>query len=148
MVTTRVGEVDAQPEGPGLRAGRASVLVVDDEPDMLENLTRILRRGSYLCLTAPNAEAALGAVETQRPDLVITDLRMPGMDGFSLLRALQRRSPGLPVVIFSASASDDTVRDATEAGAAAFLPKPFSSLHLLQTIRETLRVSGGQPASA
>jgi DNA-binding NtrC family response regulator len=148
VTTPNAAEAEAQSNGSGLRAGRASVLVVDDEPDMLENLARILRRGSYLCLTAPNAEAALGAVESQRPDLVITDLRMPGMDGFSLLRALQRLWPGLPVVIFSASASDDTARDATQAGAAAFLPKPFSSLHLLQTIREALRSPGDQPASA
>ncbi len=116
-----------------------TVLVVDDEPDMLDNVARILRRAPYACLTATSGEGALQVFECEHPDLVLTDLRMPGMDGLALLRAVRRLSPRTPVIIFTAYASDAAAYEAAQAGAAAFLAKPFSGAQLLQTIRTALQ---------
>lgn len=125
--------------GNGHALPAATVLVVDDEPDMLDNVARILRRGgAYACLTAGSARDALALVERDRPDLILTDLRMPGMDGLALLRAVKRLSPPIPVVIFTAYASEATAQEALAAGAAAFLAKPFSRAELLQAVRGSL----------
>jgi two-component system response regulator GlrR len=114
------------------------ILVVDDEPDMLDNVARLLRRGAYRCVTATSGLQALATLAEERPDLILTDLRMPGMDGLALLRAAKRLAPATPVVIVTAFASDSAAREATEAGAAAFLAKPFSGAELLQTLRRAL----------
>ncbi len=128
---------DAQ-TGNGHPSPSATVLVVDDEPDMLENVGRILRRAAFACLTAGSAREALAVVERDRPDLILTDLRMPGMDGLALLRAVKRLSPPTPVVIFTAYASEATAQEALAAGATGFLAKPFSGAELLQTVRRSL----------
>src|SRR3990172_10007397 len=96
--------------------GRWRILVADDEPDMLENVARILRRGAHQCISAGSGQEALALVERERPDLILTDLRMPGMDGLGLLRAVKRLSPATPVVIFTAYASDASAREAAGAG--------------------------------
>lgn len=120
------------------------LLVVDDEADMLENIARILRRNNYPCLTADSSQTALAALERESPDLILTDLRMPGIDGLALLRHARRLLPGIPVVIMTAYASDAAAREAREAGAAAFLTKPFAARDLLLTIQEVM----GQPVMA
>ena len=114
------------------------ILVVDDEPDMLENVARILRRGPYRCVTTASGQDALALLEQQRPALVLTDLRMPGMDGLALLRAAKRVAPDTPVIIFTADASESAADEARRAGAAAFLAKPFSGGQLLQALRQAL----------
>jgi CheY-like chemotaxis protein len=121
------------------------VLVVDDEPDMLENVVRILRRGAYECLTAGGGREALVILARDRPDLILTDLRMPEMDGLALLRAAKQLSPPTPVVVFTAYASEATARDALAAGAGAFLAKPFTALQLLETVRSMLNDGGSAP---
>ncbi len=120
------------------------VLVVDDEPDMLVNIARILRRGPYQCLMASNGREALAALDRERPSLVLTDLRMPDMNGLALLRAVKDRSPATPVVVFTAYATDATAREALAAGASGFLAKPFTGAQLLELVRASL---GGDPAS-
>jgi two-component system response regulator GlrR len=120
---------------PGLSV---KVLAVDDEPDMLENVARILRRSAYQCVTAGSGQAALAVLARDRPDLILTDLRMPGMDGLALLRAVKQFSPPTPVVVFTACASDATAHEALAAGAAAFLAKPFTGAQLMETVRMLL----------
>ena len=124
--------------------GRWRILVVDDEPDMLENVARILRRCAQQCISAGSGQEALALVERERPDLILTDLRMPGMDGLGLLRAVKRLSPATPVVIFTAYASDAAARDAAEAGAVGFLVKPFTGAELLQTVQQALPPRSGK----
>lgn len=136
------------PTAKGPAPPPATVLVVDDEPDMLDNVARILRRGPYVCCTVGSACEALALVERHRPDLILTDLRMPGMDGLALLRAVKQLSPPIPVVIFTAYTSEATAQEARAAGAAAFLAKPFSGAQLLQMVRQTLdHQEGRQPGS-
>ena len=75
----------------------ARILIVDDEPDMLENCSRILSRQGYACLTAENGHAALAILEREHPDLLLTDLKMPEMDGMALLHHAHEMDPALPV---------------------------------------------------
>jgi CheY-like chemotaxis protein len=131
----------------GYLASLPHVLVVDDEPDMLDNVARILRRGRYECVTAGSAEEAITLFQRRRPDLILTDLRMPGMDGLALLRAVRQHVPPTPVVIFTAYASEATAQEALTAGASAFLPKPFTGAQLLEAVRAALD-HGGRAAPA
>jgi CheY-like chemotaxis protein len=121
------------------------VLVVDDEPDMLVNVVRILRRARYECVTAGSGEEAIAVFRRKRPDLILTDLRMQGMDGLALLRAVKQQLPPTPVVIFTAYASEATAQEALAAGASAFLPKPFTRPQLLEAVRGALDHGGGSP---
>jgi len=120
-----------------------TLLVVDDEADMLENLARILRRNRYTVLTAASGQAALALLERAAPDLIVTDLRMPGIDGLALLRHARRHVPRAPVVIITAYASDVAAQQAREAGAAAFLTKPFTARELLVTIEHAMGATPG-----
>jgi len=115
------------------------VLIVDDEPDMVENCTRILRRAGYRCLGATDAERALALVETERPDLLLTDLKMPGMDGLELLRRAHELDPALPVVVITAFGTVEAAVAAIKEGAFDFLPKSFSVDHLTVTVERALR---------
>jgi two-component system response regulator GlrR len=118
------------------------ILVVDDDPGLLRLLTIRLRSEKYEVEPVDSAAAALEAIGRFRPDLAVTDLRMAGMDGIELLRELQRRWPGLNVILLTAHGTiPDAVR-ATQAGAVAFLTKPVEKERLLEEVRKALRTSG------
>jgi DNA-binding NtrC family response regulator len=117
----------------------ARVLIVDDEPDMVENLTRILRRAGYHCLRATESERALGVLESERPDLLVTDVRMPGLDGMELLRAARALDPPVPVIVITAFATVEAAVDAIKQGAFDYLPKNFSMDQLLVAVERALR---------
>jgi CheY-like chemotaxis protein len=134
----------ASPTPNGHPPSPRQVLVVDDEPDMLVNVARILRRGRYECVTAASGEEAMALWQRRRPDLILTDLRMTGMDGLALLRAVRAHVPPTPVVIVTAYASEATAREALAAGASGFLPKPFTGAQLLDAVRVAL--GGSAPA--
>jgi CheY-like chemotaxis protein len=125
------------------------ILVVDDEPDMLINVIRMLRRGPYHCITAESGEQAVFLLQRYRPDLILTDLHLPGMDGLAVLRAARQLSPPTPVVICTASASADTARDALAARAVACLAMPFTGGQLRAAVGTALEGAGpgGQVAA-
>ena len=140
--------MEPQPDRPATGTATTNgwrILVVDDEPDMLENVVRILRRTPHRCITAETGAVALLLVDTEQPDLVLTDLRLPGMDGLALLGAIKRLSPPTPVVIFTAYASESVEKEAVRAGAAGFLVKPFTAAGLLQVIAQALGPGSGPP---
>ena len=121
---------------------RRTILVVDDETDMLETCARIFRRSGYACLTATSGREALAVLERQRPDLIFTDLRMPRGDGLTFLRRAKQVAPEIPVVVFTAYVSESSAREVLDAGAAAYLAKPFTASQLRQAAEQTLGAGG------
>jgi len=115
------------------------ILVIDDEEDMLENCSRILRRIGYEPLTEKDPVRAVEAIERERPDLVLTDLRMPEMDGIEILRATKQIDPEIPVILFTAYATIETAVEAIKEGAFDYIPKPFSADQLQVSIERALQ---------
>ena len=102
------------------------VLVVDDELSMREFLKILLEKEGYSVSVAPEAATALEIVETEDINLVITDIRMPGMSGLDLLAEIKHRSHDLPVIMITAFASPDDAVRAMKNGAFDYITKPFN----------------------
>ncbi len=99
------------------------ILVVDDEQSMAQFLAIVLRKEGYQVSTVQNGRDALDKVKAEAFDVVITDIRMPGMDGIQLLQGIKKHDPSLPVVIMTAYASQQTAIDAVNMGAFQYLIK-------------------------
>lgn len=117
------------------------ILIVDDDVSFLRLFSMRLDNKGYQTVSVESAKAALEALADVRPDLVIADLRMDGMDGIGLLSELQKRYPGLPVLILTAHGTIPDAVTATQAGAFGFLTKPVDHEELQQRISEALSVS-------
>lgn len=119
------------------------ILVVDDDPGLLRLLAIRLKANGFDPVTAESGEQALSALPASQPDVVITDLRMPGMDGMALFREVQSRYPTLPIIILTAHGTIPDAVSATREGVFSYLTKPFDSQQLLAEIRLALEV--GRP---
>lgn len=121
---------------------RARVLLADDNADMRAYLERLLSE-AYDVETVADGQAALAAARRQRPDLVLTDVMMPRLDGFGLLRALRsdRETRDLPIILLSARAGEEARVEGLEAGADDYLVKPFSARELLARIYAHLEMA-------
>ena len=93
------------------------ILIVDDEEDALENCRRILSRVPYACVSTSNPSHALALLEREHPGLVLTDLRMPKMDGIEVLTAAKRADPNVQVVLVTAHATIETAVTSMRYGA-------------------------------
>ena len=122
----------------------ARILLVDDEPDMLENCSRILSRQGHTCMTAANGREALAILEREQPDVLVTDLKMPEMDGMALLRHAHELDPTLPVIMLTAFATIESAVAAVKEGAFDYLPKNFSVDQLRVAVERALRHRGLQ----
>lgn len=116
----------------------ASILLVDDEPAIIESLTYSLRREGFEVTTASDGPQALNLFYAIHPDLVILDIRLPGMDGLEVCRMLRARSP-VPIIMLTALGNEMDRVVGLEVGADDYLPKPFSFRELLARIRSVLR---------
>jgi CheY-like chemotaxis protein len=115
------------------------VLVVDDHVHLAENIAEILAGEGYLTRVATSAEEALNALEAGPIDALLTDFRLPGLNGAQLIGEIRRRGRGIPALVMSAYSDDDTIREARESGAIEVLGKPVQLpklLGLLQAVRE------------
>ena len=92
----------------------------------------------YNCLTADSAEAALPLLDRQLPDLVVSDVNMPGMDGVALLEAVQARYPGLPMILMTAFGQVSQAVSAIQAGAIDYLVKPFDPKTLINAVKRVV----------
>ncbi|MFB4203372.1 Transcriptional regulatory protein GlrR [wastewater metagenome] len=122
------------------------ILVVDDDPGVLRLLSIRLRSRGYEITTAASGEEALAHITAVRPHLVITDLRMDGMDGMTLFQRLHDQHPSLPVIILTAHGTIPEAVRATKSGVFSFITKPFEAPYLLQQVESALRLSGAIPA--
>ena len=118
------------------------ILLVDDDPDLLKLISLRLTSAGYRVRTADSGEDALAAIAVTRPALVITDLRMPGIDGMQLFDGIHRQHPALPVIILTAHGTIPDAVNATQRGVFGFLTKPFDSKELLQKVAAAVSLSG------
>ena len=125
----------------------SAILVVDDDPDILKLISMRLGAAGHSVHTVQSAEAALAAMAASRPQLVVTDLKMDGMNGLALFEEIHRQAPTLPVIILTAHGTIPDAVTATRRGVFAFLPKPFDGKQLLEQVEQALRLSG-TPAAA
>ncbi len=122
---------------------RATVLIVDDDKDLLQLLSLRLTTAGYYVTAVDSAEKALDQLTISRPQLVITDFRMGGMNGIQLLEIIQRDNPSLPVIILTAHGSIPDAINATQKGVFGFLTKPFDSKDLLSQVEKALGLGAG-----
>ena len=113
------------------------VLIVDDDDALRESLAMILSAEGYELVSAARGEEALERIDETPVDVVLCDLRMPGIDGFELIPQLCRRLPGVPVILMSAHGTTDLAIEAIERGAYDYLAKPFQPSELLLLLRKT-----------
>ena len=131
------------PLQPLLQPGdKGRILLVDDDPSLIKLLSLRLRANGYQLETATSGEEALGKLEAVQPQLLITDLRMDGMDGLALFREVHARHPALPVIILTAHGTIPDAVDATQQGVFSYLTKPFDASELLKRIEAALNQSG------
>ena len=123
-------------------ATRPRVLLVDDDTDLLHLISVRLRATGYEVNAVNNAEKAVPRLNLFRPQVVITDLKMAGMDGMSLYEVIRDRFPRLPVIILTAHGTIPDAVAATQEGVFGYLTKPFDRDVLLDTIRKALQHSG------
>ncbi len=123
---------------------RTRVLIVDDEPDMGDNCARILGRTGYECITTSDARRALDLLESEHPDVLLTDLKMPEVDGMMLLRRAHEVDPAMPVIVITAFATIESAVAAIKEGAFDYLPKNFSVEQLRVAVERAVRHRGLQ----
>ena len=115
------------------------ILVIDDEKAIRDSLKMILEYDGYECLLAPSGQDGLSTISHDAPDLVILDIKMPGLDGLEVLRKIRALDSGMPVVMISGHGTVSTAVEATKLGAFDFLEKPLSTERVTVTIRNALR---------
>lgn len=128
----------------------AQILVVDDEPDILSVLVYHLSREGYRVTTAIDGHGALATAESERPDLIILDLMLPGMDGYEVLQRLREdeRTEAIPIILLTARREEEERVKGFEVGADDYITKPFSSRELALRVEALLRRSKAEPVSA
>lgn len=127
---------------------RTRVLLVDDDQDLLRLLALRLNSAGFEVETARSGPEALSRVALFRPQVVITDLRMAGMDGMALFDSLHEQYPTLPVVILTAHGTISDAVSATQRGVFGFLPKPVDKVELINIVNEATRLGLSNPSAA
>jgi two-component system response regulator GlrR len=123
------------------------ILIVDDDADILKLLEMRLTASGYQVTSAHSAQQALSAFNMHMPAIVISDLRIPDMDGFALFEAIHALNPTIPFILLTAHGSIPEAVHATQQGVFSFLTKPFESKNLLQQVENALKIApSAQPA--
>ena len=123
----------------------ATILVMDDAAFSRRMVSKALQADGYEILEAANGREGLELVQTHNPDCILTDILMPDMDGFAVLRALQAQGSKIPVLIISADIQESTRSLGFELGAAEFINKPAKAEELRHTVRKVLDSKQGSP---
>ena len=120
------------------RNEKSAILVVEDEAKMRRLVELQLGEEGFLVHSAPDAETGLQLLVREKPDLVVTDLRLPGMSGLEFLQAVKRANAALPVVVMTAYGTVESAVEAMKVGASNYVTKPFSFDELVMVIRKEL----------
>ena len=125
----------------------ATILVVDDEPRIVQLVRDYLEHGGFTVLTAADGPSALRSARTGRPDLIVLDLGLPGLDGLDVARSL-RRDGAVPIIMLTARTEESDKLVGLELGADDYLTKPFSPKELVARVRAVLRRASDAAAPA
>lgn len=120
---------------------QATLLLVDDDPDLLHLLSLRLRAAGYQVHTATSAEQALSLLAAHPPEVVLSDVQLPGMDGLRLFDEIHARNPSLPVILLTAHGTIPDAVSATAKGVFGYLTKPFDAAALLDKIQQAVQVN-------
>jgi DNA-binding response OmpR family regulator len=121
-----------------------SILLIDDEEAFVTTLQERLEMRGFSCRVAFNGESGLEMIALHPPDVIVLDLRMPGMSGVEVLRRIRRQWPGLPVIMLSGHGSDQDFETCLSLGAAQYHKKPLDIGDLLESISAVTRGNGLQ----
>jgi NADH-quinone oxidoreductase subunit E/NADP-reducing hydrogenase subunit HndA len=117
-----------------------NILVVDDEAIVLKSCERILSSEGFTVDTATNAKNALSLLEKNFYDLVITDIRMPEMDGIEFMKEVRKKNPDINIIVITGYPSQESIKAALSLRIIDYLPKPFSPNHLLEVVKSTIEI--------
>lgn len=123
----------------------SSILIVDDDPGMIETLADILSARRYAVSTADSGESALAQVRRSDFDIVMMDIKMPGLNGVDALLAMKQTRPSIKVIMMTAFTRDELVQQAREASAVAVVPKPLDLDDVLALVDRVTRSGRGAP---
>lgn len=123
------------------------ILIVDDN-NVVQEVLREFFKERFQVQLAPNASQALSLIVRQAPDLVLLDVKMPGLDGLSLLKSLRETGVGMPIFLMTGYDSLQVAQEALTNGANAYLPKPFDLLHLDRLITEAIGTEDPLPSAS
>ncbi len=115
------------------------ILVVDDEPVVLNSCRRVLEEDGFDVRLVPSADEALKAINDEGFGLLLVDVKMPKHDGIYLMQKVKEKWPDVPIIVMSGYPTLDTITDGAKMGAAAFIAKPFTPDELLETIRQVIQ---------
>lgn len=121
---------------------KKKILVVDDEPDFLEVITTRLQANNYDVITADNGEDAFKKIKSDKPDAVLLDILMPGIDGLELLRKIRKVDTELPIYIITAFSTEERFRMANKFGASGFIVKTNDLGKEIDNINTALNMAG------
>lgn len=125
----------------------ATILIVEDEPELVKVLRSYLEQAGYGVLVSYRGDSGLSTWEHKRPDLVILDLNLPGMDGLDLAREIRRKAD-TPIIMLTARVEETDRLIGLELGADDYITKPFSPREVVARVRAVLRRAGASPASS
>ncbi|MFL0797529.1 MAG: nitrogen regulation protein NR(I) [Cellvibrionaceae bacterium] len=128
--------------------GNYSVWIVDDDQSIRWVLEKSLQLAKFNTRSFSDADSALRAIDSEQPDVIISDIRMPGMDGLTLLNAIHQRIPELPVIITTAHSDLDSAVNAYQGGAFEYLPKPFDINEAVEVTQRAITHTLEQQKSA
>ncbi len=140
VVTSEGSDAPASQEREKPMPGAETILIVDDDPSVLQVASKVLRRGGYEVVEAGSGEAALRAAEQAegRIDLLLTDVVMPGMGGRELAERLSERFPAIRLLFMSAYTEDEVILQGVRVAGMSFIAKPFTVNGLRAKVREVL----------
>ncbi len=116
----------------------AKILIVDDEPDILQIAKRILEQEKYQVITASDGEEATRKAEAETPNLILLDIRMPEMNGFEVCKKLKAlpKTKNIPIIMFTVLAHENDKKTAKDVGASGYIVKPFTRESLLSEVKK------------
>lgn len=115
------------------------ILIIEDEKNMVEGLRFNLEARNYFVIAAPDGETGLEKTVEERPDLIILDLMLPGINGYEVCKKLKESNPEIPIVMLTAKSQESDIITGLDLGADDYITKPFSVLELLARINALLR---------